>query len=168
MRAWTLLLLGCGQPATDTDTDTPGNYPQTPSEAAISAFIADGAHRGDGWSADTEAPRERNSDVSPHGRVQVWLNDELVASAAAGNGAYGGTAHDAGSMAVKELYDEADVLLGAAVMLKLEGDAYEWAYWCDGPEDRCGVTTAPTDPYYGVARDAECSFCHGGLIFNLL
>lgn len=170
-----LLLTGCAAekpPAAAEDTDAVAavgaageSYPEDTSAAGIDAFLAAALYRGERWTPETDAPREESSPSSPHDRVRVWLNDVVLASQAAGNGQFEGTAHDPWSMAVKELADEADATEGLAVMLKLPGDEDLWIYYCDGPEHRCGVA-GPTDPYYAVGLDAECSFCHGGLIFN--
>ncbi len=160
-----LLLAGC---AGDPDDTTPeGSFPIDAALAVIAAFVDAGSYLLDPWTAETAAPRERNSDVSPHDRVQVWFNDVVIASSEAGNGEFQGTAHDAGSMVVKEMVDEADALLGVAVMLKLEGGVTEWAYYCDGPQELCGVQV-PAEPFYGVGTSTDCGGCHGGLVFNLL
>lgn len=152
---------------TETPPGADTSWPADSSAAGIAAFLDAGTWREAPWVAETDAPREPTSQVSPHDRVQVWLNDVLVESQEAGNGAFGGSAHPVGSMAIKEMFDEADAPDGVAVMLKLEGDAAEWVYYCDGPDLRCGVSP-PTDPSWGVGSASECSFCHGGLVFNTL
>ena len=160
-----LLVLGCAGDDGPKDGDTgpagAGSYPTDSSADGIAAYLASGAYREAPWISETDTPRERTSDVSPHGRVQVWGNDVLVASQQAGNGELGGTPHDVGSMAVKEMVDDADALVGVAVMLKLDSD---WVYYCEGPADRCGVTGST--PVWGTGLDTECGFCHGGIIFN--
>lgn len=166
MRLWALVLIGCGRAPLEDTAGPIGNFPSAVSASTLAAYVAAETYRGSGWTPSTDAPRDRTSTSSPHGWVRVWLNDEVLASAKAGNGEFHGSAHHTGSMAVKEMYD-GDEVIGVAVMLKLAGDAAEWAYWCDGPESRCGIAP-PTDPFYGLAADAECAFCHGGLVFDVL
>ncbi len=157
-------------PGSDTDPDTdPDSSVGTDvilpgeSEAELAAFLEAMSYREAGWTAQTAAPRERSSDVSPHGRVRVWRNDTLLASQAAGNGTdLDAPKHDTGSMVIKEFYDDADALIGAAAMLKLEGDMREWAYYCGGPDDRC----MDSSPVHGIGFGVSCSFCHGGLVFT--
>ncbi|MFT5683377.1 MAG: hypothetical protein ACI8RZ_004308 [Myxococcota bacterium] len=151
-------LLGCTEPP---QTDGPIDS----SQAGIEAFLEDEGYRESPWIAQTEAPRESTWEVSPHGRVHLWLNETVIASQAAGNGGFLGTPHTTGSMAVKELVDESDVPVGRAVMLKLEGVAASWVYYCDGTEERCGFSDGEP-PHYAVAYDSECYYCHGGEIFN--
>lgn len=165
-----LLVQGCGDDgASDTDASVvvgqgAGAVADVGStQEELEAFLDAQRHRGDGWAPQTDEPREASDPVSPHGRVQVWRNDTLRASQAAGNGAdFDAPAHETGSMVVKEFYDDADDLLGRAAMLKLAGDARRWAYYCSGPDARC-MDTAPT---YGIDAEASCSFCHGGLVFT--
>jgi len=142
---------------------TPDGPPGSSMEE-LAAFLQSEAYRGDGWTAQTAAPRAASSTVSPHGRVRVWRNDTLIASLEAGNGAdLDAPGHETGSMVVKEFYDDADQMLGQASMLKLEGIPREWVYYCGGPDERC----MDTAPYYGVDLDAPtCGFCHGGFVFT--
>lgn len=163
-----LLACGSGGPDTGEGPSSPLSYPTDSSAEGIEAFLASGAWREAPWVAETDAPREPNNVVSPHGRVQVWLNDVLLDSVEAGNGAPDGTPHDPGSMTVKELFNEDDVSIGLAVMLKLEGDLHAWAYWCDGPAGPCGASSATSFPYYGIAYATDCGFCHGGLAYNAM
>jgi hypothetical protein len=141
------------------------SYPTDSSQAGIEAFLADERYRQPPWTAQTDTPRESIWEVSPHDRVQLWLNEIVLDSQAAGNGGFLGTPHTTGSMAVKELVDDDDAVVGMAVMLKLDGVAASWVYYCDGEPDRCGFTEG-SPPHYGVAYDSECYYCHGGEIFN--
>jgi len=143
------------------------SWPEDSSAAGIAAYLGTEAHRAAPWQAETAQPRPPADDVSPHDRVRVFFNDVLLDSQAAGNGAFEGTAHPAGAMAVKELFDADDASLGAAVMLKIDGVAADWVYYCDGPLEVCGVS-AGSAPVWGVGTDTECGFCHGGLVFNTL
>lgn len=142
-----------------------GATPADSTQASIVAYLQAETYKQAPWIAETATPRESNSVTSPHGRVRVWMNDTLVASQGAGNGAFGGTAHTAGSMAVKEFYDAADAYLGRAVMLKVPGAAMNWVFYCDSTDpERCGIDE--TLPFYGDSMAFGCNGCHGGLIFN--
>lgn len=157
-------------------TAAASNVPDATS-MAVSAYLAAASYTEDTWQSETAAPRERSLETSPHGRVRVWYNDTLAASTAAGKGQWDeearaiGTPHDSGSMAVKEFYDETDTLIGIATMLKIDGTASQWAYYCEGPSDRCGaeagVEHTSANPLFGTgALFSPCGFCHGGLIFT--
>ncbi len=166
MNGWLAPLLACGtggdvQAGDDTATSS-ASWPSDSSEPRVAAFVASGVWREPPWVPETASPRERTSDVSPHGRVQVWGNEVLLCAQAEGNGEFGGTLHPAGAMVVEEMFDGADVPLGVAVMLALEGG--DWVYHCDGPASSCLVSGEV--PVWGVGLDTECGFCHGGLVFN--
>ena len=170
MRANVLLaaLIACSSASKDSAPPAlEGSFPRDLSESGITDWIAADKHRDAPWVAETSAPRPANAATSPHGRVQVWFNDVLAESQAAGNGEMGGSAHPTGAMVVKELYDDTDVRIGQAVMLKLDGPADAWGYWCDADASRCG-DGMETTPMYGVGLDTDCGFCHGGLVFNTL
>jgi hypothetical protein len=75
-------------------------------------------------------------------------------------------------MAVKELYDEAQTVIGHAVMYyQQEGSL---VYYCYGPAAACSGTEADTTidaPAWGVATDqavSQCRACHGGNVFTEL
>jgi hypothetical protein len=155
-----LLLAGCGGAPDTGDTAAPPTWPEDSSAAGIVAFLEAESWRAPPWLSETDAPRDAITQFSPHGRVQVFLNDVLVASLEEGNGGYEGTPHRTGSMAIKRMVDADDREVGMAAMLKLDGDDQQWVYWCDAPSDRC------EGPYYGVAYGSECVFCHGGQVFN--
>lgn len=149
------------------------SMPTDSSADAIAEFIAAEGYKGEGWTPETDGPREESSPVSPHDRVRVWLNDALVASHADGDGEVGGTPLDANSMAVKEIHDDADAVVGHAVFWKTEeGSAFESVtYWCYGPAGRCVVDAEPTTPdapEYGVGLDVDCGACHGTVVFTHL
>ena len=80
--------------------------------------------------------------------------------------------HTTGSMVVKEIFDEMDQLIAIAALLKLDGNYQQWAYYCQGPADRCGESGGeeftPENPDYGVGQDFNlaCTFCHAGLVFT--
>jgi hypothetical protein len=142
-----------------------GATPADGSKAAIAAYLMAETYKQAPWKSETATPRAANSQVSPHGRVRVWMNDTLIASLKAGNGEFGGKPHVPGSMAVKEFYDDSDVRLGAAAMLKLTGND-AWKFYCNSTApERCGVGGS-TLPYYADETDIGCNGCHGGLIFN--
>lgn len=163
------LILACAAPATDTAgaPEPATSWPRDASSAGIAAFVAGQSWRAPPWVAETATPRDELVSFSPHGRVQVFLNDVLIASKREGRGGYEGVPHLTGSMAIKNLHAADDTLLGAAVMLKLEGDDQAWVYWCEGPETLCGARFSAS-PYHAVSYDAECALCHGGNIYNRL
>ncbi len=153
--------------------DARGNVPTDGSADAIAAFLAAEQYTGDGWRAETAAPRPPAFASSPHARVRVFLNDTLVASQAAGNGELDSPPHTPLSMAVKELYDESDARVGIAAIFRTEAgpspDAT--AYFCFGPAGRC-ATDSPafpeTAPAYGRGLTLECGACHGGTFYTEL
>lgn len=128
------------------------------------------------WTAETEEPRERSTGVSPHGHVRVFANERLLASIAKGNGVEPDpddpgklmtdvtTAHDTGSMVIKEMY-LGEERIARAAMVKLEGIQSQVAYYCEGDPLRCGTREAP--PIYGVGLSVGCGACHGGMVFTV-
>lgn len=166
---WSLaLLLACASASEEDSAAGPeGSYPSDTSAEGIAAFVQAGAWSQAPWVAESEAPREASSVSSPHGRVQVFFNDLVMASAQAGEGIDGTTPFDAGSMVVKVLHAEDDSVLGHAAMLKLDGGFAEWVYWCEGPGARCGAD-GDQESTWGIGLDTSCGACHGGNVFNLL
>ena len=138
----------------------------------IAAFLANENHRGEGWQSETAEPRESSTVVSPHDQVRVFFNDALVNSQRAGNGEFQGTAHDAGSMAVKEFYD-GDNVVGHAVIYQAENNTMpeSTVYYCVGPQRRC-LTEGPAfsldEPAFGRGLEIGCGGCHGGLVFTTM
>jgi hypothetical protein len=157
-----------GEEDGSTGNEPTASFPSDSSAAGLLAFLETDAYKNAPWMAETAAPREQSSPYG-HGDVIVYLNDVLVASQQAGNGELQGTAHDPGSMSVKEFYDEGGDKVGHAVMLKLEGAFSNWAYYCVGSSDRCRTNAGPfteADPHYSTGTMGECGFCHGGMIFT--
>lgn len=156
---------GSGSGGTGSGGTAATDYPSDTSKTGVDAFIASESYKTSTWMSETSGPRDGVSPVTPHGRVRVWLNAVLSASHAAGEGAVGGDPLDQNSMAVKELYDTSDLVIGHAVILKTGTDAAETdtTYYCVGPNDRCGWTTDPV--VYGAGA-ADCAGCHGGLVFT--
>lgn len=140
----------------------------------FAALVATQAYREPPWVAETATARPRTSPVSPHGDVRVFANDTLLKSLAKGNAVTRGddglleasldSQHDTGSMAVKEFY-EGDQVVGHAVYRKLAGPAAAAAYYCEGPQSRCGISSSP--PAYGEGFGIDCGFCHGGVVFTV-
>lgn len=163
------LALACSTPeGVGVDSGGPAtSWPQDSSAQGIADFLASDRWRAPPWVAETEAPRDALVSFSPHGRVQVYLNDVLIESKRALRGGYEGEPHLTGSMAIKDMHGPDDALLGTAVMLKLEGGDQQWAYWCEGPESLCGARFAGSR-YHAVSYDSECALCHGGNIYNKL
>ncbi len=152
----------------------PEYLPADESMDTIGTFLSQGLYEGDGWTAQTSAPREQSMVVSPHGRVRVHLTNTLVESIAAGNGGLGsesGQAHTFGSMAVKELYDDDDMLVGIAALLR-QTDSDGWITYCYGPIERCATGMGPftqDDPYFDLdSNTLTCRGCHAGNIFTTL
>jgi hypothetical protein len=143
------------------------DYPLDVTEPGIAAFVDQSSYSTSTWTAETAGPRDATSPVSPHGRVRVWMNSVLQASHAAGEGTVGGTPLDQNSMAVKELYDATDVLVGHAVILRVGTGIQEvdTLYYCKGPAGRCWGTPTDTGSAFG-AGFADCAGCHGGLVFT--
>jgi hypothetical protein len=152
--------------------------PASPSLADLAAFLEAGKYKEAPWIAETPAARERGSTTSPHEKVRVFMNPELVASLRGGRDGFKDPVtgqnhlpHDLGSMAVKELYDEAGTnVLGVAAMLKTEVgiSLNSWVYFCHGPDGRCLVERpSPKEaPVYGRGYGVACGFCHGGLVYT--
>jgi hypothetical protein len=152
--------------------------PATDSADDIDDFLSFGSYRKAPWVSETASPREPAAiNTSPHQRVQVWMNPQLVDSLRAGHDGLKdsatGMTHpplDKGSMAIKELWDESGTQLtrvGSAAIWKVaDGDAAKgWAYFCRGPAARCASKDG-TNPVYGHGTSVSCGFCHGGLIFT--
>lgn len=145
--------------------------PGDESLASIASFLASKTYQSASWVAETPGPRAGTEGTgTPHDRVRVYFNETLVASIAAGNGVLQTLVpHSTGSMAVKELYDETDALVGIAAALKLEGNFQRWAYYCHGPGERCAWGRGPfteAEPLYGIAGQVDCGLCHGGSVFT--
>lgn len=143
----------------------------------IVRFLTAGTYRNAPWVPETPGPRERHGETSPHDRVRVFLSPALVASQRAGRDGVKDPAtgdlhppHDRGSMAVKELYDDAGAVVGLAAMYKTEeGPASNaWVYYCHGPDGRCR-TNGPSSmesPVYGRGTATACGFCHNGTVYT--
>lgn len=154
---------GSGSGGTGTGGTSATDFPTDSSQTGIEAFVSAESYETSTWTSETSAPRDATSVTSPHGRVRVWLNAVLQASHAAGEGSVGGTPLDQNSMSVKELYDDADAIVGHAVILRTGTTSAEsdTTYYCVGPAARC----AGTSPLYGPGA-ADCAGCHGGLVFT--
>lgn len=144
--------------------------PADGSQQSIAAYLTAEQYKTGPWTPETAGPRDASDATSPHGRVRVYLNDTVVQSIAAGNGELTERIpHTTGSMAVKEFYDDADTLVGIAAMYKQDGGFTDWAYYCWGPQGRCGTETGTVEedePVYGIASAVGCGFCHGGVVFT--
>ncbi len=140
----------------------------------LAALLESEEYRQSPWVAETSRPRGPTSIVSPHGDVRVFANDVLLKSIAKGNGvrpADGGLefsiqapVHDPGSIAVKEFYEDGE-LLGKAALMKLPGSNFDAAYYCTGPLERCGVEKTP--PVYGEGIRVGCGACHAGFVYTV-
>lgn len=144
------------------DTHNTGAPPSDTSSNGLAAFVASDAYAASPWKSETAAPRAAATTASPHGRVRVWL-DPTAASA---------TPYTvvAGAMAVKEMVDDTDQLVGHAVLLQNGTAARDVLYWCVGPAGRCAngePEHTAANPLYG-GSSTVCAGCHGGLIFTRL
>lgn len=147
-------------------TSLPPDVPADLSQPGIEAFLKTDVFTS--WTWDTETPRPPGL-VSPHGRVRVGINETLKNGIDAGlDGSSAEKAFPAGSMALKEMYDEQDVVIGRAFILKrgAPNTAPNWLYYCDGPADRCGVDTGTRVPFYATGNTVSfCNGCHGPYFF---
>ncbi len=122
----TLLAMSCTDPAGDGDDtagdssdDTAGTVDVPTDAAALGTWLMDESYSG--WAAESAI----HASTGPHGMVQTYFNDDLVASFDASN-----TEHPVGSASVKELYDDMGARIGWAVMVKTtSGDAADSWYW---------------------------------------
>jgi FtsP/CotA-like multicopper oxidase with cupredoxin domain len=156
-------------------SDVPRQLPPEGVEAYLAELLESKEYRNAPWLSETSRPRAPNSIISPHGDVRVYANDVLRRSIGKGNGVRadgdGGLqfsvearAHDPGSIAVKEFYEDGDVI-GKAALMKLEGSTFDAAYYCTGPSSRCGTAEPP--PVFGEGITLACGFCHAGFVYTV-
>lgn len=148
-------------------------FPPSDSRVDIEAFLASDRYTQAPWVSDTSAPRQGGPVTQHDGPVRVWLNPVLVEALKAGrDGRENRDYPNAGSMAVKQLFDDSNALVGIAASLKTaDGSAQEsWTYYCYGPGHRCAQITAPKEsPIYGkgsTQAGTNCGFCHGFSVFT--
>ena len=126
--------------------------PTDTSSDGIAAFLAALDYRSATWAPNAAMPAD-SSDLSPHGLVQIWYNQALRQTHAAGKE---GSQSPAGTMAVKELYTGSSVV-GHAVMLKTDTS---WIYYCTASEEsRCYPGQMPGQVIYQTTI-SNCG-CHG-------
>jgi hypothetical protein len=126
--------------------------PTDTSVEGITAFLAALDYRSATWAPNAAMPVD-SSDLSPHGLVQIWYNQALRQTHAAGKE---GSQSPAGTMAVKELYTGSSVV-GHAVMLKTDTS---WIYYCTASEEsRCYPAQTPGQVIYQT-NITNCG-CHG-------
>lgn len=115
------------------------------SEAGVISFVKEGRYKD--WLAEPSVHDTR----APHGdKVRVYFNDTVAASLRAGN-----ATHPAGSIVVKELYDDdGKTLTGHALEVKVADGAGKdtWIFF-----EGFGPDYASN--YYGRAH-ATCHGCH--------
>lgn len=150
-----------------------GAAPASASQADLGAFLDSGAYKQAPWVADVAEPRPGGVGTQHGDGIRVWQNPTLVAAMRAGHdGREGRMYPDAGSMAVKEMYDSDKKLIGVAAALHTaNGDDWgSWTYYCWAPGGRC--TSGDVDknaPLYGngsQGRAQGCLICHGATIFT--
>jgi hypothetical protein len=119
----------------------------------LEAFLMAMSYTGQDW-AGTAAVDPMGS--TPHLANRIWYNRTLRQSAADGNGVTG-MPHVPGSMGVKEIYTETNVV-GRAVMLR--NATNQWIYYCvAGEAGRCSSSSMPNQATYGTTA-GSCA-CHG-------
>lgn len=151
-----------------------GAAPASASQADLAAFLDAGAYRQAPWVADVEEPRPGGIGTLHGDNIRVWQNPTLVAAMRAGHDGRDGHMYpDAGSMAVKEMYDAQKNLIGvAAAIHTVDGAAWDsWTYYCWAPGGRCtsGGDVEKSAPIYGNgngSRTQNCLICHGATIFT--
>lgn len=153
-------LLGCSGSDGGSAASRPTTHPSDTSAAGITAFLDAETYKGEGWTSETAAPRA--SDASHSGEVRVWYN-ELAAGVPLESDEY-----PVNSMAVKELYEENE-LVGIAVILKNgEGtNANSWLYYCYGPSGRCSNSEpayTKDAPLLSTGFDDSCGYCHSAIL----
>jgi hypothetical protein len=146
------------------DGDGDGALPTGESSASIQSFLDEEAYTGAGWTAETSEPRAASNVVSPHGSVRVYLNGAAAASPR-------DNVAQENASAVKELYDDADALVGIAMIWQTGTTSSDVLYYCFGPAGRCSTASperTKADPILGFGVNVDCGSCHGGTIFTEL
>src|SRR5690606_28251032 len=93
-----------------------GPLPADESAASITTFLQSAGYTDASWLAIHQAPTpSEEGSVSPHGTVRVYMSPALVAARTA-NPDLNQAPTDQGVMAVKEMYDDAQALVGHAVL----------------------------------------------------
>jgi hypothetical protein len=130
-----------GGGATDSPSDT--------SQAGLEAFLMAMSYTGQDWVSGAAMPTTTGS---VHALNRIWYNKTLRTSAAASM-----TPHAPGSMVVKEMYTDANVI-GRAAMLRTATNM--WIYYCVASEAaRCNASSMPNQASY--ATTATSCACHG-------
>jgi hypothetical protein len=139
-----VLTAACG-PSSSVDEGVGTVQQLDTSEAGITAFVRDGRYKG--WLAEPAVHETR----APHGdKVRVYFNDTVAASLHAGN-----ATHPAGSIVVKELYDDdGKTVTGHALEVKVADGAGKdtWIFYE-------GFGPSYASNYYGRGHDS-CHGCH--------
>lgn len=164
---------GSTDTVTATATSTTGggdsSVPADGSAEAISAFLEAEGYKEAGWVSVHDAPVPP-SIGTPHGTVRVYMSPALVAFRQSNPDVLEEPAVP-GAMAVKEMFDDAETLVGKAVIFYPESDVI---YYCYGPDGRCSSGRPATTidaPQYGDASASavgQCNVCHSGLVFTEL
>lgn len=151
-----------------------GAAPASSSQADIAAFLESGGYKKDPWISDVATPRPGATGTQHGDGIRVWQNPTLVASTRSGqDGQQGRPKPAVGSMAVKEMYDANNQLVGLAAALRtLDTTTWDsWTYFCYAPGGRCtgGGDVDKSAPLYGTGnsnRTQPCIICHDGGIFT--
>ncbi len=139
-----VLTAACG-PSSSVDEGVGTIQELDTSEAGIVAFVKEGRYKS--WRAEPAVHETR----APHGdKVRVYFNDTVAASLRAGN-----ATHPAGSIVVKELYDDdGKTVTGHALEVKVADGASKdtWIFYE-------GFGPSYERNYYGRGHDS-CHGCH--------
>lgn len=177
--------LACEEGTIDDGGDTDGMGGQTLDDASgagisrpreltlegFQTFLANETYRSDPWLGEGNSRLDSHSGVNVHGWVRVFFNDTAVQSIQAGNGdLFGEAPHTVGTMIVKEIFSEVmqDVMIGAAVMLKVEEGKgpNTWLYYCSATDGTCTGEASEEIPIFGRG-ESSCHSCHGGEILSV-
>jgi hypothetical protein len=123
--------------------------PSDTSQAGLEAFLTAMSYRSADWVSGADMPATTGS---VHALNRIWYNKTLRTSAAANT-----SPHTPGSMVVKEIYTDANVV-GRAAMLRTATN--QWIYYCVSSEaSRCNASSMPNQASYAMTASA-CA-CHG-------
>ena len=158
----------------------PTELPSAITLEAVASFLEAGHYKS--WFGDA-APRPAEDQIigSPHAgspvthRLQTYVNAQAFVSLEKNRDVDTlKRDHELGSMAVKEVYDDAGTRLALLAMIKVAppdpaqpDSRRQFAYYCEGEASLCtaaGTTQVPV--FFPNVQGAEaCASCHGGNIY---
>lgn len=139
----------------------PAVFPDALTVESIESFLDAEEYKQAPWTFDPAIREGTASFAHPGARLRVYFNPTAVESIQAGNGDT--QAHLPQSMVIKELYDQADQLLGKAVSLKVETGLAPstWVFYCRGPATACGTSNVSETQAFLRRGQSDCLSCHG-------